>query len=655
MPGGLCARIAISAFLLPGPSGAGADAPVRLSPGNATASASHLPCCAPDRAIDGNPQTAWNASGFPPQWIAIDAGAPKSFTRLEAVVSQDPEGVTRHDITTSLDGITYEPAGSLEGFTANGQTLSTPLYRAARYVKVESARSPSWIGWHEIRLFEQDPTRQARFVDQRVPLAMVSGQSYPVAVTMRNIGVDTWTSGGMVRLESQHPPGNATWSVTRVELPHDVAPNETVTFSFSVVAPATPGSHDFRWRMVQEAVGPFGDFSAGATVQVDPPQAAHGFADPYLVTGAVRSEFPPGYGTASNYVNLWYAGNGLPGREGCLWNAADAFDLCPGRAGTGTGPMWPSTVQAREACGGSTVRIGDSWLGCLDYRADTYFALNSPGANHWKIHANNDPGFDQCRAGPPGQSESIIDPLAMPGARGLYKIAMEPNAKGRKTLDLSVNPGEHSFYCDQARSHQYSIPFLSVGAHAQSNGGPLGIIHALGGTGSDVLHFQAQIRGYQPSACDEHLCPPLGVHAGVLLTARWGGVRRMLFLDLYQEGVLVTRAPVSARWNWPLADSMFWPGGDLAILAAGSPQLLGCGLSIPMLATGSPDGEGPQHRYAIPMSRVFGCAANVLGLFTEAMPLDASTAIEGIHWYIESSGPQGRFRLGIEDPVVRPF
>jgi len=74
-----------------------------------------------------------------------------------------------------------------------------------------------------------------------------------------------------------------------------------------------------------------------------------------------------------------------------------------------------------------------------------------------------------------------------------------------------------------------------------------------------------------------------------------------------------------------------------------------------MLATGSPDGEGPQLRYAIPMSRVFSCAANVLGLFTEAMPLNASTAIEGIHWYIESSGPRGRFRLGIEDPVVRPY
>jgi hypothetical protein len=97
---------------------------------------------------------------------------------------------------------------------------------------------------------------------------------------------------------------------------------------------------------------------------------------------------------------------------------------------------------------------------------------------------------------------------------------------------------------------------------------------------------------------------------------------------------------------------MFWPGGDMAVIAAGSPLLRACGLSIPMLGTGTPDAEGSKQAYALPMSRLFHCAANVLGLFTEPMPRHGTTAVEGIHWFIELSGPKGRLRLGIEDPVV---
>ena len=44
----------------------------------------------------------------------------------------------------------------------------------------------------------------------------------------------------------------------RIELPHPVATNQNVTFSFNVTSPITSGLYNFQWRMVQEGVDWFG-------------------------------------------------------------------------------------------------------------------------------------------------------------------------------------------------------------------------------------------------------------------------------------------------------------------------------------------------------------------------------------------------------------
>lgn len=412
--------------------------------------------------------------------------------------------------------------------------------------------------------------------------------------------------------------------------------------------PGTNDAGDYYAHVYMSNAGYANQFCGGVTTLR--PQAATGFADPYLIGGAVRSEFSSGYGFSSN-VNLWYANNGLPGIEGCLFNANDSlvFDKCPGRRGMGN--MWNTGVQHREACGGSFDPIGDSWLGCLRFDSNTYFSLNSPGAVHWKIHANNDPSFDQCRKGSPGQSEFVIDPIAEPQRQGLYKVAMTPNASGRKTMHLIVNASEHDFYCPKTSQYEYSVPFLSAGAHTASNGGPLGYVHPAGNTGSDVLHFKALVMGSQPFACDANIpaCNP-GAHAGVLLTANWGGTRKMLFIQLYKEGSLNYGQMTHSRWNWPLADSMFWPGGEVIVLSAS--HLQSCGMSVPALATGVNGGIGPKQQYKFSMSSAFNCAASQLSV--AALPWGSPTEIESIHWFIEASGPKGNFWVGIEDPVVRP-
>jgi RHS repeat-associated protein len=107
----------------------------------------------------------------------------------------------------------------------------------------------------------------AAFVSQSVPSTMVPGQTYPVSVTMQNTGSTTWAAG-TVGLGSQSPPGNTVWGPSKVSLASPVAPSAQVTFNFNVTAPTSPGTYDFRWRMVEGTDGWFGAQSANVAVGV---------------------------------------------------------------------------------------------------------------------------------------------------------------------------------------------------------------------------------------------------------------------------------------------------------------------------------------------------------------------------------------------------
>ncbi len=112
-------------------------------------------------------------------------------------------------------------------------------------------------------------TPNATFISQSVPTSMTAGQSYSVSVTMRNSGTTTWTSD-VYRLRSQNPPDNTTWGLNRVYLPTGttVPPGYDYTFYFTVTAPSTAGSYNFQWRMVQEGVTEFGDYTPNVLVSV---------------------------------------------------------------------------------------------------------------------------------------------------------------------------------------------------------------------------------------------------------------------------------------------------------------------------------------------------------------------------------------------------
>jgi Ig-like domain from next to BRCA1 gene len=97
----------------------------------------------------------------------------------------------------------------------------------------------------------------ASFINLSMPLNMVAGQSYDVAVSMKNSGNTTWQPGTW-KLGSQAPQDNTLWGPNRVQLAAPVGPGGSVAFFFTIRAPTTPGVYTYKWQMVQEFVEFFG-------------------------------------------------------------------------------------------------------------------------------------------------------------------------------------------------------------------------------------------------------------------------------------------------------------------------------------------------------------------------------------------------------------
>ena len=111
----------------------------------------------------------------------------------------------------------------------------------------------------------------AIFVSQNVPAVMIPGQVYPVSVTMQNTGTTTWTRNTFHRLGTQNPQDNNLWTGSaRVLMPvgASVAPGASHTFTFNVTAPATAGTYNFQWRMVQDGVEWFVGLSVNLQIKV---------------------------------------------------------------------------------------------------------------------------------------------------------------------------------------------------------------------------------------------------------------------------------------------------------------------------------------------------------------------------------------------------
>jgi RHS repeat-associated protein len=117
------------------------------------------------------------------------------------------------------------------------------------------------------------PENGAEFVSMNVPSSVTAGAYFTATITLRNTGHTTWSAAANHSLGSQTPENNAIWGISRVPVAGAIAPGATQTFTFQAQAPATPASHAFHWRMVQDGVEWFGATTPGRTITVVPASA----------------------------------------------------------------------------------------------------------------------------------------------------------------------------------------------------------------------------------------------------------------------------------------------------------------------------------------------------------------------------------------------
>lgn len=188
-----------------------------------------------------------------------------------------------------------------------------------------------------------DAAYGAAFVSQVVPPLIEVFTPASVSVTMRNTGTATWiASEGDVFLATQRPQDNYYWCIqdnphgmfsgNRVLLPHDVAPGDDVTFAF-VVKPLSCGfaaTAPFRFRMLSQIHGTFGDETPGADVVVS-------------TAAQFVSQQAPDVAPAGAHISVSVT---FKNTTNVTWRSADGYALGAVPAGSAT---WHTTSVALPA------------------------------------------------------------------------------------------------------------------------------------------------------------------------------------------------------------------------------------------------------------------------------------------------------------------
>lgn len=144
-----------------------------------------------------------------------------------------------------------------------------------------------WFGAQSVNVVVKNGLNAAEFVSQTVPLVTAPGATYPVSVTLKNIGGSTWKASTGHKLAPQNPTDNVTWGIWRIPVPNDVPPGQEVTWNFNIIGPANSGNYNFQWKMVQDTLEWFGPQTPNVVVK-------NGLNDASFVSQAVPVVMAPG-------------------------------------------------------------------------------------------------------------------------------------------------------------------------------------------------------------------------------------------------------------------------------------------------------------------------------------------------------------------------
>jgi hypothetical protein len=129
----------------------------------------------------------------------------------------------------------------------------------------------------------------AKLISMEVPCCLLPGQAFEAQIRYRNTGTNQWAANSQYKLSSQNPKDNLHWGSGTNQEPTSVAvePGENHTFTIECIAPSSPGNYNFQYRMLQETVQRFGEYSENRIVHVASNQVVDGsFEDPYAELNA---------------------------------------------------------------------------------------------------------------------------------------------------------------------------------------------------------------------------------------------------------------------------------------------------------------------------------------------------------------------------------
>ncbi len=98
---------------------------------------------------------------------------------------------------------------------------------------------------------------------------MFTSQAYTAVIHFKNTGHTAWMPG-LYQLKPIHSGDTLIWAIDQVDLKEIVRPGEFYTFRFNVIAPSSPGSYPFQWRIHDNSGRAFGDESQQLSISVIP-------------------------------------------------------------------------------------------------------------------------------------------------------------------------------------------------------------------------------------------------------------------------------------------------------------------------------------------------------------------------------------------------
>lgn len=153
------------------------------------------------------------------------------------------------------DTVAYDDNISHENLTV--QPTSTTVYQAvARGGQCVATSAPFTLNvvWND-----------AAFVGWSVPSQVDAGSTTAVSVTMKNTGTTTWRPNAYFLTSIQ-----GSWNISQVSVSRDIAPGDSETFAFNIIAPTNcPVTLPFQWQMQEQNVEFFGQTTPLQNIQVN--------------------------------------------------------------------------------------------------------------------------------------------------------------------------------------------------------------------------------------------------------------------------------------------------------------------------------------------------------------------------------------------------